>query len=97
CVQGARVLVSDKIYDRFAAAFVEKVSRLRVGPPMDNRTDIGPLVAKRQRDRVLSYIATGIRDGATLALGKAAVPDRGWYVSPTVFTNVTNEMTIAQE
>jgi acyl-CoA reductase-like NAD-dependent aldehyde dehydrogenase len=97
CVQGARILVSDKMYDRFAAAFVEKVSKLRVGPPMDNRTDVGPLVAKRQRDRVVAYIETGIREGATLAFGKAPVPDRGWYVSPTVFTNVTNEMTIAQE
>ena len=45
CVQGARILVSDKLYDRFAAAFVEKVRRLRVGPPMDNRTDIGPLIS----------------------------------------------------
>jgi phenylacetaldehyde dehydrogenase len=97
CVQGARVLISDKLYDRFAAAFVEKVSKLRVGPPLDTRTDIGPLVAKRQRDRVISYIETGIREGATLAFGKAPVPSRGWYVSPAVFTNVKNEMIIAQE
>ena len=97
CVQGARVLVSDKMYDRFAAAFVDKVSKLRVGPPLDNHTDIGPLVAQRQRDRVLSYIETGIREGATLAFGNAPVPSRGWYVSPTVFTNVENQMTIAQE
>ena len=97
CVQGARVLVSDKLYDRFAAAFVEKVSKLRVGPPLDNHTDVGPLVAQRQRDRVLSYIETGIREGATLAFGKAALPSRGWYVSPTVFTDVKNEMIIAQE
>ena len=97
CVQGARVLVSDKMYDRFCAAFVEKVSKLRVGPPLDNRTDIGPLVAKRQRDSVEKYIETGIREGATLAYGKAQVPSVGWYVSPTVFTDVTNDMTIAQE
>jgi len=97
CVQGARVLVSDKMYDRFCAAFVEKVSKLRVGPPLDNRTDIGPLVAKRQLDRVVKLIETGIREGATLAYGKAPVPDTGWYVSPTVFTDVTNDMTVAQE
>ena len=77
CVQGARVLVSDKLYDRFAAAFVEKVSKLRVGPPLDNRTDVGPLVAQRQRDRVLSYIETGIREGATLAFGKAGGTESG--------------------
>ncbi|HEY1475503.1 MAG TPA: aldehyde dehydrogenase [Pseudolabrys sp.] len=97
CVQGARILVSDKMYDRFCAAFVEKVSKLRVGPPLDNRTDVGPLVAKRQLDRVVKLIETGIREGATLAYGKAPVPDTGWYVSPTVFTDVTNDMTVAQE
>ena len=97
CVQGARVLVSDKLYDRFAAAFVEKVRKLRVGPPMDNRTDIGPLISQRQREQVLSWIEIGIREGATLACGGNAVPGPGWYVNPTVFTNVTNDMAVAQE
>ena len=97
CVQGARVLVHDTMYDRFLSAFVDKVSKLRVGPPLDNRTDIGPLVAKRQLDRVTRFIETGIREGATLAFGKAQLPNRGWYVSPTVFSDVTNGMTIAQE
>ena len=97
CVQGARVLVHDTMYDRFVSAFVDKVSKLRVGPPLDNRTDIGPLVAKRQLDRVTRFIETGIREGATLAFGKAQLPNRGWYVSPTVFSDVTNDMTIAQE
>jgi acyl-CoA reductase-like NAD-dependent aldehyde dehydrogenase len=97
CVQGARVLVPDSLYDRFAAAFADKVSKLRVGPPLDNRTDIGPLVAKRQRDSVMGFIEAGIAEGATLAYGKAPVPAKGWYVSPTVFTDVKNEMTVAQE
>ena len=97
CVQGARVLIPESMYDNFAAAFVEKVRKLRVGPPLDPATDVGPLVAERQRDRVVKYIETGIREGATLAYGKAALPPKGWYVSPTVFTNVTNDMTIAQE
>ncbi len=97
CVQGARVLVPESMYDGFAAAFVEKVRKLRVGPPLDPSTDVGPLVAERQRDRVVKYIEAGIREGATLAYGKAPVPPRGWYVSPTVFTNVTNDMAIAQE
>lgn len=97
CVQGARILVSDNMYDRFCAAFVKKVSNLRVGPPLDNRTDVGPLVAKRQLDHVMKYIETGIREGAKMAYGKARVPAPGWYVSPTVFTEVTNGMTIAQE
>jgi len=97
CVQGARVLVSDKLYDRFAAAFVEKVRGLRVGPPLDNRTDIGPLISQRQREQVLGWIEVGIREGATLACGGKAVPGPGWYVEPTVFINVTNDMAVAQE
>ena len=97
CVQGARVLIADSMYDRFAAAFVDKVSKLRVGSPLDNRTDVGPLIAKRQLDRVTKFIDTGVSEGATLAFGKAQLPNRGWYVSPTVFTDVTNDMTIAQE
>jgi acyl-CoA reductase-like NAD-dependent aldehyde dehydrogenase len=97
CVQGARVLVSDKLYDRFAAAFVEKVGKLRVGPPLDNRTDIGPLISERQREQVLGWIEIGVREGATLACGGNALPGPGWYVNPTVFTNVTNDMTVAQE
>src|SRR3974390_1065595 len=97
CVQGAGVLVHDTMYDRFVSAFVDKVSRLRVGPPLDNRTDVGPLVAKRQLERVTRFIETGISEGATLAFGKAQLPNRGWYVSPTVFSDVTNDMTIAQE
>ncbi len=97
CVQGARVLVPEKIYDRFVSAFADKVKKLRVGSPLDPHTDVGPLISERQRDRVVSYIETGIREGATLAYGKAPVPPQGWYVSPTVFTNVENGMTIAQE
>jgi acyl-CoA reductase-like NAD-dependent aldehyde dehydrogenase len=97
CVQGARILVSDKLYDRFAAAFVEKVGKLRLGPPMDNRTDIGPVISERQREQVLRWIETGIGEGATLACGGKAVPGPGWYIEPTVFTNVTNDMSVAQE
>jgi acyl-CoA reductase-like NAD-dependent aldehyde dehydrogenase len=97
CVQGARILVPDAIYERFAAAFVEKVSKLRVGAPMDNRTDVGPLISARQRERVLRAIEAGVKEGATLALGGGALPRPGWYVAPTVFTNVRRGMRIAQE
>lgn len=97
CVQGARILVSDRMYDRFAEAFVEKVKKLRIGSPLDFNTDIGPLVSRRQRERVLQYVDIGLREGATLAFGGKALDKEGWYTSPAVFTNVTNEMTIAQE
>jgi acyl-CoA reductase-like NAD-dependent aldehyde dehydrogenase len=97
CVQGARVLVPDAIYDRFAAAFVEKVSKLRVGAPMDNRTDVGPLISERQRERVLRAIEAGVKEGAKLAIGGTALPRPGWYVAPTVFTDVTRQMSVARE
>jgi phenylacetaldehyde dehydrogenase len=97
CVQGARVLVSDKQYDRFLKAFVEKVGKLRVGPPADPATDIGPLISEKQRKNVLDYIDIGVREGATLAYGSTPLPPRGWYVSPTVLSGVTNDMRVAQE
>lgn len=97
CVQGARILVSDRLYDRFTEAFVAKVQKLRVGSPLDFNTDVGPLVSRRQQERVLHYVDSGLREGATLAFGGKALDKDGWYTSPAVFTNVTNEMTIAQE
>jgi len=72
---------------------------VRVGDPFDRETQMGPLVAERQRDRVLGYIAKGVDEGATLATGggRPSHLDRGWYVEPTVFGNVDNGATIAQE
>jgi aldehyde dehydrogenase (NAD+) len=71
----------------------------RVGDPFDSSSDIGPLVAERQRDRVEGYIAKGKAEGATLATGGGRPKDldRGYYVEPTVFGNVSNTFTIAQE
>ncbi len=97
CVQGARVLVSETMYDRFLDAFVNKVKKLRVGKPSDPNTDIGPLISERQRNKVVDLINVGIREGATLAWGSNPLPPQGWYVSPTVLSNVSNDMKIAQE
>ena len=70
-----------------------------VPDPMDPATQIGPLVASRQRDRVEGYIAVGQEEGAKIAVGggRPAGVDKGWYVEPTVFVNVDNKMRIAQE
>ena len=74
-------------------------SQVRVGDPFDAQTQMGPLVASRQRDRVEGYIAQGIADGFTLATGGGRPKDldRGWFVEPTVFGNVDNSSVIAQE
>lgn len=68
------------------------LSQVRVGDPFDAQTQMGPLVASRQRDRVEGYIAKGIADGFTLATGGGRPKDldRGWFVEPTVFGNVNN-------
>jgi acyl-CoA reductase-like NAD-dependent aldehyde dehydrogenase len=72
---------------------------VRVGNPFDEQSQMGPLVAERQRDRVLGYIAKGVDEGAKLATGGGRPKnlERGWYVEPTVFGNVDNSSTIARE
>jgi betaine-aldehyde dehydrogenase len=80
-------------------ALAEKVRTLPVGDPFDPGTVFGPLVAARQRDRVESYIALGQQEGAKVAIGggRPAHLPKGWYVEPTVLTNVENSMRVAQE
>jgi betaine-aldehyde dehydrogenase len=100
CVAQTRVLVSRARHDEFAAALAEAVGAMVVGDPMDARTDIGPMVAKRQQERVEKYIALGEEEGARLLTGGTGRPaglHRGWYVQPTVFAGVDNRMRIAQE
>jgi acyl-CoA reductase-like NAD-dependent aldehyde dehydrogenase len=72
---------------------------ITVGDPDDEKTEMGPMVSARQRDRVRGYIAAGRAEGARLATARtdADLPDHGWFVAPTVFADVTNTMTIATE
>src|SRR5262249_46615029 len=85
-------------YDEVVDALAETVGGMKVGDPADPATEIGPLVAKRQQERVEGYIRTGQEEGAKVALGGSGRPhDRGWYVTPTVFAGVTNDMRIARE
>jgi betaine-aldehyde dehydrogenase len=72
---------------------------LKIGDPLDPGTFVGPLVSERQRERVEQYVASGRDEGAVVAFGGGRPADRdvGWYVEPTVFTNVKNSMRVAQE
>ncbi len=99
CVAQTRILASRDRYAEVVDAVTEAVGALTVGDPMDPATDVGPLVAERQRERVEGYIAAGRDAGArvTVGGGRPAGIDRGWYVEPTVFADATNDMTIAQE
>jgi aldehyde dehydrogenase (NAD+) len=81
------------------AAIEEVMKSVKVGDPRDPDTFIGPLAAQRQQKRVLDYIEAGKQEGARLVVGggKPAHLDRGWYVEPTLFADVRNDMRIAQE
>jgi len=99
CSSLTRIVVPRHRHDEFVEALAETFSKVRVGDPFDLQTQMGPLVASRQRDRVEGYIARGISDGATLVTGGGRPKDldRGYYVEPTVFGNVDNASAIAQE
>src|SRR6202022_3449315 len=98
CVAQTRILVSDKRHDEIVDALAEMMSGLQVGDPADEATDVGPLVAQRQQHRGQGYIQAGLAEGARLVVGGAAKPyDRGWYVRPTLFADVSNDMKIARE
>ncbi len=102
CVAQSRVLVSAARHDDLLDALAEAFGRQRVGDPLDTATDIGPLVAERQRDRVEGYVRLGRSEGARLVVGGerphfGSRLDRGWFVSPTLFSDVTNSMRVARE
>jgi len=100
CNAGSRLLVDEKVHDRFLERFLEKGRQAyKPGDPLDPATNMGPLVSKSQQKRVLGYIRLGKKEGARLAFG-GKVPsglESGCYVEPTLFTDVDNRMRIAQE
>ena len=99
CSSLTRIVVTRRRHDELVEALADTFSQVRVGDPFDAQTQMGPLVASRQRDRVEGYIAKGISEGASLVTGGGRPKhlDRGWFVEPTVFGNVDNSATIAQE
>jgi len=97
CCAGSRVFVEEKIYDEFVEKSIARARKRRVGDPLDPRTDQGPQVSEAQFDRIMGYIESGKRDGATLACGGERVGDRGYFIQPTVFCDVQDEMKIASE
>jgi acyl-CoA reductase-like NAD-dependent aldehyde dehydrogenase len=99
CFLSTRILAPASRYDEVVEAVVGLVSSLRVGDALSEETDIGPMVSAAQRERVEGYIAKGRAEGARVVLGGGRPADRpkGWFVEPTIFTNVDNNYTIAQE
>lgn len=99
CLSGTRLLLPEGLHDDFLDRLVEKARRMRPGPTSSWETDMGPLISASQRERVEGYIRTGKEEGAKLVTGGGRPEglDRGFYVEPTIFDQVANDMTIAQE
>jgi acyl-CoA reductase-like NAD-dependent aldehyde dehydrogenase len=101
CICASRHLVQASIYDEFVAKLKAKAETIRIGDPFDPATQLGPVISARQRDRVLSYCGFGHEQGARLVTGgvQARIPghENGYFVEPTVFADVRNDMRIFQE
>jgi betaine-aldehyde dehydrogenase len=101
CTNGTRVFAHRSLHDELRDRLTERVRKIRIGDPMDRQANMGPLVSRPQRDKVLSYIQSGVEEGATLHVG-GGVPamqgmEGGYWVEPTIFTNVRDDMRIARE
>ncbi|ODP34531.1 aldehyde dehydrogenase family protein [Pandoraea sp. ISTKB] len=100
CIAGTRILVPQSRLREFEEGIVAAVAAFQSGDPRDPQTSIGPMVSRKQWDRVQRYIRIGIDEGARLLAGGEGRPDgvaTGWFVRPTLFTDVRNDMTIARE
>lgn len=101
CTATSRLILHEKIYDKFIDMLVERTSRMRLGNGLDESVDVGPCVNEAQREKVRSYVEIGKKEGAKLVIGgefaKGGNLDKGWFYEPTIFIDVTPEMTIARE
>ncbi|XP_039144179.1 aldehyde dehydrogenase family 2 member C4-like [Dioscorea cayenensis subsp. rotundata] len=97
CVAGSRIYVQEGIYDEFVKKAVEKCKNWVVGDPFNPQVHQGPQVDKMQFERVLKYIDIGKEEGATLLTGGKPCGEKGYYIEPTIFTDVKDDMKIAQD
>ncbi|WP_367307053.1 aldehyde dehydrogenase family protein, partial [Alicyclobacillus acidocaldarius] len=97
CCAGSRLFVQKKAYDNVVADLVSLAKKIRQGPGLDQGTEMGPLVSDEQEKRVLGYIEKGVEEGAEVLVGGGKATDRGYFVQPTIFANVRDDMTIARE
>lgn len=97
CSNGTRVFVQKGIKEAFLKRLSERLSTAIIGDPMDESTNFGPMVSERQREITLSYIEKGKREGARLVHGGNLIERDGFYIEPTIFADVTDDMTIARE
>jgi aldehyde dehydrogenase (NAD+) len=101
CTAGSRLLLPESKKNEYLTQMLDRIRQIRLGDPKDKNTDMGPLVSQKQLDRVLGYIERGKSEGAKLLIGgqrpMASGLEKGFFLEPTVFADVDNRMTIAQE
>jgi aldehyde dehydrogenase (NAD+) len=97
CIAGSRVFVQEKIYDEFVEKSVIAAKKRKVGDPFHHETDQGPQIDKEQFSKILNYIDIGKKEGGKLLTGGKRHGSKGWFVEPTVFSDVSDDMTIAKE
>jgi len=97
CVAGTRILVHESVHDEFAAALAKQMAAYQVGDPFAEDTMLGPVVSAEQFDRVTGYVALGQQEGARIAVGGEPVEGPGYFVAPTLFNGVRNDMRLARE
>ncbi len=99
CAAGSRLFVEETAKEELLAKVVERAKKTTVGDPLDKSTRMGPVISKAQLDKVMSYVEAGKKDGARLVAGgdRPANLSKGYFVNPTIFTDVTNAMKVARE
>lgn len=97
CIAGSRLFVHEKIYDEFVRRAVEHAKKTKVGDQFDPTTEQGPQVDKEQMTKILGYIEAGQKDGAKLLTGGKRHGNKGYFVEPTIFADVRDDMKIAKE
>jgi len=97
CTAASRVFVQETIYDKFVAAFKARAQEHKIGDPFEKDTFQGPQVSQAQYDRVMGYIEHGKKEGATVVTGGGRHGDKGYFIQPTIFSDVRPDMKIMQE
>ncbi|ODV92548.1 hypothetical protein CANCADRAFT_43149 [Tortispora caseinolytica NRRL Y-17796] len=97
CCAGSRVYVQEGIYDKVVEAFKKRAIMNKVGDPFDENTFQGAQVSKQQFERIMGYVEAGKKAGATVEVGGNRVGTEGWFVEPTIFSNVSEDMQIVRE
>ncbi|HEV3166252.1 MAG TPA: aldehyde dehydrogenase family protein [Isosphaeraceae bacterium] len=97
CTAGSRLFVEEPIRQEFVARLAEKAKGRKIGDPLDPATEQGPQVSQEQLDKILGYVDLGQKEGAKIVAGGARVGQKGYFVSPTIFDNVKDDMAIARD